>query len=54
MILVKLIFMVCCLQDITGKFVIDSQKEKGKCSVVVSGASANRIRQLYSGYLTVS
>lgn len=51
MIFVKLILMLCCLGDITGKFAIDSQG-KGKCSVIVSEASANRIRQLYSGCLT--
>lgn len=45
MILVKLILMLWCLLNVTGKFAIDLQ-ENESVSVIIRGADANRIRQL--------
>lgn len=45
MILVKLILMLWCLLNVTGKFTIDLQ-ENESVSVIIRGTDANRIRQL--------
>lgn len=53
MILVKLILMFWCLLNATGKFAIDLQ-ENESVSVIIRGADANRIRQLYSSFVLAS
>lgn len=47
MILVKLILVFWCLLNVTGKFAIGLQ-ENESVSVIIRGAGANRIGQLYS------